>query len=219
MHRTILSVTAIILAVILISLFLVYSTAESSIGVKKGYWAEYNVEFTGNTSFGHDVVWAKLEILDIQESVITLNVTTQATNSTFYTDLMTLNLETGQLGDCFIIPANLEKEETFFDKVQGNISITLIEEREIAGMRRTLLSASTNSTKYFWDQETGILVDADSWYPSYTIHTAMENTNAWQPKLFGLNPAVFYALVAGIVVVFAAGITALVMRGRRERLI
>jgi len=46
-----------------------------SIGVKVGDWIEYTVSTTGLPPEGHDVVWARMEILSIVDSEITVNTT------------------------------------------------------------------------------------------------------------------------------------------------
>ena len=60
-----------------------------SIGVQTGDWIEYTVSTTGLPPEGHDVVWARMEILRILDSEITVNTTTKAANGTFSNVVMT----------------------------------------------------------------------------------------------------------------------------------
>lgn len=169
--------------------------AEILVGVKKGDWIEYQAVFTGTPPAGHEVTWARSEVVDVQGKVISLNITTEFSDGTLLNETITLNLETGQLGDEFIIPANLNKGDTFLDKYHGNITVSAVEERTYAGATRTVLSAATAESTYYWDRATGVLVEGISEFPDYTIHSIADKTNMWQPQIFGLEPTVFYALL------------------------
>jgi hypothetical protein len=179
-------------------------SAEISVGVKEGDWIEYQVNFAGAPPESHDVTWARMEIVSIQGLSINLNVTTEFSNGTLLNEMVALNLETGQLGDDFIIPANLNNGNTFFDKRMGDITIGGVEEKTCAGATRTVVYASTAETTFYWDKATGILVAANSSFTDefdYTMNTKADKTNMWQAQLFGLDPAVFYALVIAAVAV------------------
>jgi len=181
-------------------------SAQISVGVKQGDWIEYQVTFTGTPPESHDIAWAKMEIVGVQVAVINLNVTTKFSNGTLLNETITLNLETGQLGDEFIIPANLNGGDTFFDRNVGNITISGVEERTCAGATRTVVYASTSQTMFYWDRSTGVFVEASSSFNDCTMNTKADKTNMWQPQIFGLDPTVFCALViaaAAILVVIA----------------
>ncbi len=207
---------AIALVILQFGSILTCASATISVGVKKGDWIEYQVKFTGDTAFGHDVTWARIAVTDVQGEAITLNITTESSNGTLTIESPTiLSLDSGQLGDDFIIPANLKTGDTFFDKNQGYITITGAEEKTVAGTERTILTGANPDTTYHWDRSTGILVEANSTYPGYAITTIANRTNMWQPQLFGLDPAVFYALVAGAAIVLVAAVTILIMSRRK----
>ncbi len=85
--------------VMLILLFAVdIAVGEVSVGVKKGYWIEYEVSTTGTTEEGHDVTWARMEILAVQGNEITVDVITKAVNGTFSSGVMTMNPAEGNVG-------------------------------------------------------------------------------------------------------------------------
>ena len=174
--------------------------AEVSVGVKKGDWAEYQVDYTGTPPEGHDVTWARMEIKDIQGKTVYAEITVEFSDGTKETMTTTLDLETGQLGDDFIVPADLNSGDTFFDKNAGNITISNVEEKTYAGATRTITHATTPETSYYWDKATGLLVEGNSSLPWYTMNTIVTKTNIWQPQVFGLDPPVFYALVIGAIV-------------------
>ena len=123
--------------------------AEVSVGIKKGDWAEYQVVYSGTPPHGHDVTWARMEIKDIQGKSVNAEITVEYSNGTKETMTTTLNLETGQPGDDFIIPADLNSGDTFFDKNAGNITISKVEEKNYAGATRTIAHATTSESSYY----------------------------------------------------------------------
>ena len=189
--------------------------AEISVGVKKGDWIEYQVTYTGTPTEGHDVTWARMEIKDVQGKNISVDITVDYSNGTREGMTITLNLETGQLGDDFVIPANLNSSDTFFDKNVGNITISSVEERTYAGATRAVAHATTPETSYYWDKATGILVEGNSQFPAYTMNTIVDKTNIWQPQLLGLDPTVFYALVIGTTALIVVALAFLIARRKK----
>lgn len=191
-------------------------TAEISVGVKKGDWMEYRAVFTGTPPAGHEVTWARTEVIDVQGTVINLNITTKFADGTLINETVTLNLATGQLGDEFIIPANLNVGDSFFDKYHGTVTITKIEERTYAGATRTVISAIAAQSTYYWDKATGVLVEGISEFPDYTIHSMLEKTNMWQPQILGLDPVVFYVLLILVAILILAALAFLALRRKKQ---
>jgi len=190
-----------------------------SAGVKQGDWIEYQVAVTGDMP-GHDAKWARIDVVNVQGPVLSLNMTTQFTNGTYLYENITLNLETGQLGDDFFIPANLSTGDVFYDAHVGNITITGSEQRTYAGAERTVLSGHTNVTTFYWDKQTGILVEAYSNYSSinFTMKTVTDKTDMWQPQAPGLSASLVYAASAvAITVVVVAIVLYWRRRGRAKQ--
>jgi len=191
------------------------ASSEVSVGVKTGDWIEYQVTVTGTPPEKHDVTWAKMEVATVQGTQITLDIEVEFSDGTIEPQKATLNLETGQLGDDFIIPANLNISDVFFDKNIGNITITGVEEGTYAGITRSVVMAATSETKYSWDQTTGVLLEGTSQYPEYTMHSIVDKTNLWQPHVLGLKPVVFYAFVIGVVVLVVIVLSVSIIRRRK----
>jgi hypothetical protein len=189
--------------IILVGIAPTAASAEISVGVKQGDWIEYQVTFTGTPDPGHDVTWARMEVVDVQGKEIRLAIATEFSNGTLLNETITLNLETGQLGDDFIIPANLNSGDVFFDKYQGNITISGVEERTYAGVTRTVLSGATSHTTYYWDKVTGILVEGTSSFTGFTMHTKVDKTNMWQAQVSGIDSTVLYALAVAAAAILA----------------
>lgn len=171
----------IIFAGILVLSLINVAFVDLSVGVKEGDWMEYKVSYTGSPVAGHDVVWARMEVLEVQGTNITVRITSKFFDGSTEQLNTTLNLETGHLIDNFIIPANLTEGDTFFDENLGNVTIAKALQRTYAGAIRTVLSASTSENTYFWDQATGVSVEGNTETPDYTIHTIVDDTNMWRP--------------------------------------
>jgi hypothetical protein len=172
----------IIFAGILLLSLVNVAFADLPVGVKAGDWIEYTVSYTGSPVAGHDVVWARMEVLEVQGPTITVKITSRFSDGTTEQLNTTLNLETGHLIDNFIIPANLTVGDTFFAENLGNVTITKAEQRTYAGATRTVLSASIDENTYFWDQSTGVSVEGNTATSDYTMHTIVEDTNMWQSQ-------------------------------------
>ncbi len=217
-----LALTIVLLIVLVVSAPIVVS-AEISVGVKAGDWIEYQVTFTGTPPEGHAVTWARMDIVSVQGKNITLAVAAKQSDGSWLNETVQLNLEAGQLGDDFIIPANLNSGDTFFDKGHGNITISGVEERTYAGAKRTIVSGTvsetaqqtTYQTTYYWDKATGILVEGDSSYTNFTMYTTADKTNMWQAQTLGLDSTVLYAVVIGVAVIIVAVIAFFVMRRKK----
>jgi hypothetical protein len=211
---------------ILIALFFLFVAivpfvckAEIAVGVKKGDWIEYKVTVTGNVPQGHNITWARMEVTDVQGKSIDLSITTNFTNETLLPEKITLNLETGVLGDDFIIPANLNYHDSFFEVYSGNIVISDIGIKNVSGVDRTVVFGDTAQTTYIWDKTTGVLIEATTSSTGYTMTTVAEKTNMWTPMLFGLNLWFFFILIAVALMTILVLVAALCMSRRKINLI
>jgi hypothetical protein len=173
------------------------------VGVKEGDLIEYDVTVIGNVPAKHNVNRATIEVIGVKGNEITIKVTSMYMDGTEGTDASTLNLETGQIGDAFIIPANLTTGDVFLEHTEGNISISGVEQRVYAGQERTVVTGTTTYTTFYWDKDTGFLLEASSIYEDFTINTKADRTSIWQTPAFSLDPTVSIVLVVfAMVVVF-----------------
>ena len=70
----------------------------------------------GSPTAGHDVNWARMEILDVQGDNITVKITSRYSNGTTENTTSILNLATGHMIDDFIVPADLKNGDKFYDE-------------------------------------------------------------------------------------------------------
>jgi hypothetical protein len=189
----------ICLAVLVCVIFSKVASAEIVVGVKEGDWMQYTVTCTGNVPEEHNVTGARIEVMHVEGKQIDVEILSKYSNGTEGTGTLTLNLETGQIGDCFIIPANLNEYDTFPEQTEGNITIRGVEEKTYLNATRTVVYANTSQTDYYWDRSTGFLLEATSTYPDFTMVTKAENTNTWQTQTFGIDPIVPIVLIAAVI--------------------
>jgi len=124
--------------------FSAIASAEIVVGVKPGDWIEYNVAFTGEIIEQHDVTWARIEVIALEGKTIDIKVTSIFSDGREETETLTLNLETGQIGDSFIIPANLDTGDTFLEQYEGTMTISGVEEKTYIGAKRKVVYAITS---------------------------------------------------------------------------
>ena len=207
----------LVLTIAMLSFLLLASGAMGSVsvGVKQGDWMEYNVTTTGTPADGHDVTWARMEVLSVQGPEISVNITTKATNGTFTSGVQTLNLELGQVGIWAIIPANLGVGEAFFEEEIGNVPIQVEEEKTFAGATRTTTYASTTERFKRWDKATGVFVEGVDTLADYNLTAKVDKTNIWSPSPTAVDSTLFYVLLAGAAVAVAAIVIIIVVRRRK----
>ncbi len=188
-----------------------------AIGVKQGDWIEYNVVTTGTPQEGHDVTWARMHILNVQGTEITVNVTTRSSNGTMEVDIMTLNPGKGEVGVWFIIPPNLAAGEAFYDASTGkNVTIEGAAERVFAGATRTVTHATTPERIKTWDKTTGVFVESIDVRPEYTLNATANKTNLWSPEVVRIDERVFYAVMGAVVAVIVVAVFVVVTRWKKK---
>jgi hypothetical protein len=182
------------------------ASADYSVGVKGGDWIEYNVSYTGTPTGGHDVTWARMDILAVSGNEISISIISRFEDGTTETTSSTLNLATGHLIDDFIIPADLTVGSSFPDENYGTVNITDAQTQPYAGANRMVLYASEGNNSYVWDQKTGVSVEGTTETDTYRIHTLVSATNMWQPAV---SPApreldwTMWLVIVAVVVVIA----------------
>ena len=222
MHKS--ALFAIALTALIITAFLPSAFADFSVGVKQGDWIEYQVKVVGIPVPRYNVTWASINVTSVQGENLGLYIETRFTNGSYLLENINVNLET-KPGDSFIVPSNLNVGDEFYNPSIGNITISSVEQRTVLGAERTIVSAVTQYTTYYWDRQTGILVQATTTAPAgldtgfgisqgFTVYTKTSGTNIWQPQILGLDLSLFYALIVTAVVVVATIAAILVWRQR-----
>ena len=107
--------TMVIFVSIFTSLTLGYE--EPSVGVQKGDWIEYDVSIIGTGSMPptHDVRWFRIEVLPVQGTAFSVNLTARYDNGTVGSAIWEFNFTEGNVQGWIIIPSNLSPGDTFYD--------------------------------------------------------------------------------------------------------
>ncbi len=173
---------------------------EPSIGVKEGNWMEYNVKITGNPPAVHrNVTWMRIDVLSVQGDAFPVNLTVRYANGTMTSSIWKFNFTAGNVGGWIIIPANLGPEESFYDafsKADKNIAILGQEQKTILGANRALTYANDSYRNKVWDKTTGVFVQSTEIFRNWSSYVTAINTNMWSPQILGLNPSLFFTIVA-----------------------
>jgi hypothetical protein len=191
--------------------------ADYTVVVKTGDYIDYKAVVTGIPDPLDNVTGATVNFTDVQGTVMHMDVNTMFANGSIWAEKVTLNLQTGVLGDDFVIPINLKIGDEFYDDNQGNITISNSTTLNIAGAQRSVISAYVSPTRYYWDRATGVLVMANSTNPTFEMDTTMTATNIWQPTPVSMpwyEQNAFYVAVGVVVLVVMVTVAALLVRKR-----
>ncbi len=234
------AVTALILVSVIVGVsvvalpVLVYG--EPSVGVREGDWIEYDVGITGTGAPPptHDVTWMRITILPVQGAAFSANVTTRYSNGTVGSAVWEFNFTEGNVEGWIIIPAGLGAGDTFFDNGRDtgkpvDVAVQREEQKTVLGASRVVTYGNDSFRHKEWDKATGVFVGSSEhlknvtnkagWYiEDLTVTVQAIATNMWSATtILGLNPLVFYALVA-VVVAFAVLMAfSMVVVARRKR--
>ncbi len=230
------------LAILLYGSSLIASPARASnqpsVGVKEGDWIEYNISITGTGTPPptHDVRWMRIEILPVQGTAFSVNLTARYVNGTLGSAVWKFNFTEGNVGGWIIIPSNLGPGDTFYDswtpetRKPVNVTIQRQEQRRVLGASRTVTYGNDSFRHKEWDKATGVFVGSSErfknvtnkagWYiEDLTVTIQAIATNMWSPQILELNQTVFYALVAVSMVLAALILSSVILVARRKRII
>jgi hypothetical protein len=192
---------------------------EYAIGVKAGDWIEFHVSTTGAPPSEKDIDWARMEVLDVEGDTFHVNTTGHQLNGVYSSFIRTFNFPAGEVSAWIIIPANLSPGDTFYDVVDNQSYAIQGEHQEtVAGATRTVTYLNNSMGRFKqWDKATGVFVETIDNVGNYTVNAIAYATNMWSPEIFGLDPTVFYTLVAAVVIIVIAAATVVLLYIRRKK--
>lgn len=179
---------------------------EISVGVTRGEWIEYAVTTTGNPPEQFNVTWARMQILNVDGPIIKTNITTRAANGTLSSLTMTLDLEKGEVGAWFIIPANLKMGDSFLDSNGQQVTIQGEQKLTWAGDTRSITNATTSQRIKHWDKSTGVFVECIDVFDSYSINATAIRTSMWGNQDAAGSPLINPEGLAVILVISTAAV-------------
>jgi parallel beta-helix repeat protein len=194
------------------------------VGVEAGDWVKYDYTVTGWPAGTPYPKWLKVEFLSVEGTNATVRVTMRMSdgteqNATVPVDVVAGGQAFGLSG--FVIPANLTTGDIIFMSGYGNVTIAGETRRTYAGASRTVVYASFSQygtqLTYYWDKQTGVMVEASVTSGTMTGTGKATETNMWQAAPSGLpiEPIYLYILTA-LVIIIAVGAAAFIVRRKKK---
>jgi hypothetical protein len=154
----------------------------------------------------------KVEFLSVEGTNATVRVTMHMSdgteqNATVPVDVVAGGQVFGLSG--FVIPANLTTGDIIFMSGYGNVTTEGETTRTYAGASRTVVYASISQygtqLTYYWDKQTGVIVEASGTSMGMTLTGKVTETNMWQPApAFPIDPLILSVLIATVIVIVIA---------------
>lgn len=180
---------------------------EIGIGVKPGDWIKYNYTVTGVPSGITVPQWFKVEFLEVEGTKATVYVTMQRSDSTEQSESLTVDVATGNgtldVFFGFIIPANSAPGDFIYISEYGRITIDGETSRIYAGESRTVVYATFYDARarYYWDKQTGVMVEASVSLGGITVTAKVLETNMWGVIPFWMQWWFWAAMATGVMII------------------
>ena len=180
------------------------------VGVKTGDWIKYDCTVSGAPSGTSLPTWMKVEFLSVEGTNVTVRVTEHMSDGTEQNETMAVDVVAGggtfNAFSGFVIPANLATGDFIYIGGYGNITIAGEATKTYAGARRTVLYATFSQAhgRYYWDKQTGVMVEASVSSGGITVTAKATETNMWVFAPFWMQWWFWVIIAAGIVVLAGA---------------
>jgi len=187
--------------------------AQEEVGVKAGDFIRYEYSITGAPSSPLGLPqWARIEFLTVEEAGGTFRIIMHFTDGRKYNDTGPWSVKSGgiNLGSTFrgiIIPSNSTTGDIVH--MMGGVNATIAGEttKMCAGASRTVVYSSFyedypgSQCEYYWDKETGIMVEASVVSGNVTAIVTATETNMWGTSSLPFYlQSWFYVAVAAVAV-------------------
>ncbi|MGD0496632.1 MAG: hypothetical protein ABSB28_11460 [Candidatus Bathyarchaeia archaeon] len=218
-------VSAITVAVLLLSVAVSIGVASAQVGVKTGDWIKVDYTVTGAPSGTQLPQWLKVEFLSVEGTNASVRVTMHMSDGTEQNATAPVDVVSGG-GEAFglsgfVIPANLTVGDVVYMSGYGNVTIAGEKTDSYAGASRTVVYASFSQygiqLTYYWDKLTGVLVEAGVVSGSMTATGKTTETNMWEagPSGLPIEPIYLYIIAASVIIV-AVGAAVFMVRRRKK---
>jgi parallel beta-helix repeat protein len=195
------------------------------IGVKADDWIKCTYTISGWPSGTPYPEWLKVEFLSVEGTNATIRVTMRMSDGTEPSQTMTIDVAAGggtfQGLSGFVIPANCTTGDSIYMTGYGIVTIAGETTRIYAGASRTVVYASFSQygtqLTYYWDKQTGVMVEASAVSGSVTGTAKATETNMWQAAPSGLpiEPVYLYILAA-LAIIVVGGAAVFIVRRRKK---
>jgi hypothetical protein len=235
-----------LLAILVVAVFAstVVHAKDYTVGVKAGDWVKYGqvtVTWTGNGTEPSYVAeakkldWARIDVLSVAGTTASLNLTVHFNNGTQTFQSSDADVQSGgSAGMLYVVASNLtagdplgpQTPETTINQTVtrlyagANRNVNIL---DIKGNLTMGLVSYPIETKMYWDQNTGIMVEAysnqtDPANPDAYVEESVKatETNLWSANAFDLIQNNIVYVIAGIAVVIVIVAATIVLRRRKK---
>jgi len=197
----------------------------SPVGVMAGDWIKVDYTISGWPAGQPYPEWLKVEFLSVEGTSATVRVTMHMSDGTEQNATVPVDVVAGG-GEAFglsgfVIPANLTTGDSVYITGYGNVTIEGEATRTYAGASRTVVYASISQygtqLTYYWDKQTGVMVEASTTSGGMTATAKATETNMWQagPSGLPIEPIYLYILAASVIII-VVGATAFIIRRKKK---
>ena len=190
------------------------------VGVKAGDWIKVEYTVSGWPSGQPYPEWLKVEFLTVEGINITVRVTMHMSDGTEQNATVPVIIGSGG-GEAFglsgfVIPANLTVSDPVYITGYDNVTIEGETTRTYAGASRTVVYASFSQygtqLTYYWDKQTGVMVEASTTSGGITATAKVTETNMWQPAPSGFPIEPIFIIAITIIIIIIAVATLLIRK-------
>jgi len=209
-----------------------------TVGVKAGDWVKYGqitVTWTGNGTEPSSVTdakkldWVRIDVLSVAGTTANLNLTAHYNNGTQTFQNYDTDVQSGSAGPAYLVASNLTSGDPISPQTP-EITINQTVTRLYAGANRNVNIIDAKSsyqgylseTQFYWDQDTGIMVELYTNQTDYTNPGAYEEvslkateTNLWSANVLDLIQNNLIYIIAGIAVIIVIVAATIVLRRRK----
>jgi hypothetical protein len=183
-----------------IFIFLIFASSftsviAASVGVQPGHWAKYTVTGVGQ----EHATSITISISSVSGTIVEYALTYEYVNLSPLTQSFRSDVSDGHALP-YIVLANLHEGDTIYDDPIFSPKVKGIATRSYAGSSRTVVYATYFGDTYYWDQQTGILVEQTTGI----FPMKLTETNIWGGGIFDASTPLFWVLVVVVIVVVAA---------------
>jgi len=230
-------VTCFVFLVSFLLLFPQVQAADYSVGVKVGDWIKYGqitTTWVGNGTEPSRITdvkridWIKVEVESIQDTTVSFNATWHYNNGTLSYIISESDVESNALNVySYLIASNLKSGDPIENSSTAERITETITGRYAGADKKvnvlnftSTFSGYTAENTYYWDQNSGIMVewydyspDYHGGYTEYSMKTT--ETNIWSPDLLGMLASNLLYVVTVIALIAIAAALILVQARRR----
>lgn len=191
------------------------SAMAAGVGVKEGHWAKY-------TMFGSqpNYIATKISILSVSGTTVSGKIEYEYSGGSMEFGSFQGDVSQGETFP-YVVGANLnEGDYICYNYPYSNLRVQNVTTRSYAGAIRTIVSATQYGQTYYWDQQTGILVEHTMGTGTVMNYLKLTETNIWGGGIFDalLDPSnPFFWVLIVIIVVIAVALALVVLSSLRKK--